>query len=150
MTAKLLEYLSALKRERPALQKMKFLCCFLFLWVIFVRLNPDPDYEFKSGSRDPIKCTFIAGKERYSSRYIYGTEYMGYGISLGNNSPFLRMPVTLYASFIITLIMEGGGGGERENNTNNTGFWWGLYTPKPISNMNEVKMKWFNALGDSG
>ncbi len=56
------------------------------------------------------------------------------------------MPVTLYATFIFT---EGGGGG-RENNTHNKGFWWGLYTPKPISNMNEVKTKWFNALGDSG
>ncbi len=35
----------------------------------------------------------------------------GYRIGLGN-SPFLRMPVTLYATFIITLIMRGGG--ERE------------------------------------
>jgi hypothetical protein len=33
---------------------------------------------------------------------------MGYRIGLGN-SPFLRMPDTLYAMFIITLIMEGGG-----------------------------------------
>ena len=72
---------------------------------------------------------------------------MGYRIGLGN-SPFLRMPVTLYATFIITLLMKGGG--EREKNKKNIGFWWGLYTPKPISNMNEVKMKWFNALGDSG
>jgi hypothetical protein len=38
---------------------------------------------------------------------------MGYRISLGN-SPFLRMPVTLYATFIITLIMEGGGGGREK------------------------------------
>jgi hypothetical protein len=34
---------------------------------------------------------------------------MGYRISLGN-SPFLRMPVTLYETFIITLIMGGGWG----------------------------------------
>jgi hypothetical protein len=38
----------------------------------------------------------------------------GYRIGLGN-SPFLRMPVTLYATFIITLIMKGGG--EREKIT---------------------------------
>ena len=34
---------SALKREHPAVQNMKFLIFFLFLWVIF------------AGSRDPIK-----------------------------------------------------------------------------------------------
>jgi hypothetical protein len=33
---------SALKREHPALQNMKFLN---FLWVIFVLLDPDPDSE---------------------------------------------------------------------------------------------------------
>jgi hypothetical protein len=38
----------ALKREHPALQNMKFLNFFLFLWVIFALLDPDPDSE--SGS----------------------------------------------------------------------------------------------------
>ncbi len=41
----------ALKRERPALSKIKFINFFLFLWVIFALLdriririaNPDPD-----------------------------------------------------------------------------------------------------------
>jgi hypothetical protein len=32
-----------LKREHPALQNMKFLNLFLFLWVIFALLDPDPD-----------------------------------------------------------------------------------------------------------
>ncbi len=68
---------------------------------------------------------------------------MGYRISLKNASNSL-CNVHYYAHY------GRGGGGGRENNTNNTGFWWGLYTPKPISNMNEVNMKWLNALGDSG
>jgi hypothetical protein len=33
---------SALKREHPALQNMKFRNFFLFLWVIFAFLDPDP------------------------------------------------------------------------------------------------------------
>jgi hypothetical protein len=33
---------SALERERPALQNMKFLNFFLLLWVIFAVLDPDP------------------------------------------------------------------------------------------------------------
>ncbi len=37
------EKLSTLKREHPALQNMKILYFFLFLWVIFALLNPDPD-----------------------------------------------------------------------------------------------------------
>ncbi len=32
---------SALKREHPALQYMKFLIFFLLLWVIFALLDPD-------------------------------------------------------------------------------------------------------------
>jgi hypothetical protein len=35
---------SALKREHPALQNMKFLNFFLLLWVFFVLLDPDPEY----------------------------------------------------------------------------------------------------------
>jgi hypothetical protein len=41
-------YRRSLKREHPALQNIKFLNFFLFLWVIFALLDPDPDFE--SGS----------------------------------------------------------------------------------------------------
>jgi hypothetical protein len=34
---------SALKREQPAFQNMKFKNLFLFLWVIFALLGPDLD-----------------------------------------------------------------------------------------------------------
>jgi hypothetical protein len=34
---------SALKREHPVLKNMKILDFFLFLWVIFNLLDPDPD-----------------------------------------------------------------------------------------------------------
>jgi hypothetical protein len=39
---KLQEKPSALKIEHPALQNMKILYFFLFLWVIFALLDPDP------------------------------------------------------------------------------------------------------------
>ncbi len=42
-TFKLQEKPSAFKRDHPALQDMKFLNFFLFLWVIFALLDPDPD-----------------------------------------------------------------------------------------------------------
>jgi hypothetical protein len=49
---------SALKREHPALQNMKFKF-FLFLWVIFALLDPgDPDSKSGSESTDLIKITF--------------------------------------------------------------------------------------------
>ncbi len=57
MRSKLQEKPAARKREHPALQNMKFLDFFLFLWVIFALLVldpiriPDPDPE--SGSRTP-------------------------------------------------------------------------------------------------
>jgi hypothetical protein len=40
--SKLQEKTSALKREHPALQKMKIITFFLCLWVIFALLDPDP------------------------------------------------------------------------------------------------------------
>jgi hypothetical protein len=40
-----LEKPSALKREHPALQKMKFINCFLFFWAIFALLDPDPVFR---------------------------------------------------------------------------------------------------------
>jgi hypothetical protein len=42
MRSKLQEKPAALKREHPALKNMKFLDFFLFLWVIFALLDPDP------------------------------------------------------------------------------------------------------------
>jgi hypothetical protein len=41
-TPKLQEKPSALKREHPVLKNMKILDFFLFLWVIFALLDPDP------------------------------------------------------------------------------------------------------------
>jgi hypothetical protein len=41
---------SALKREHPALQKHENYVLFLFLWVIFALLDPDPQFECRSGS----------------------------------------------------------------------------------------------------
>ena len=46
---KLQEKPSSLRREHPVLKSMKILDFFLFLWVIFALLDPDPDSE--SGSR---------------------------------------------------------------------------------------------------
>ncbi len=43
--SKLQEKPSALKREHPALQKMKFINLLLRLWVIFALLDPDPDTD---------------------------------------------------------------------------------------------------------
>jgi hypothetical protein len=48
---------SALKREHSALQKMKFLIFFLFLWVIFALLDPDSQSEY--GSTDLIESNPI-------------------------------------------------------------------------------------------
>ncbi len=41
-TSKLQEKPSALKREHPALQKMKFINCFIFFWVFFSLLDQGP------------------------------------------------------------------------------------------------------------
>jgi hypothetical protein len=53
-TPKLQEKLSALKREHPELQNIKFLYFFLFLWIIFALLDPDPEtqnvYPYRSRS----------------------------------------------------------------------------------------------------
>ncbi len=46
---------TALKREHPALQNMKFLNFLLDLWLIFALLNPDLDSEYGSGSTDLIE-----------------------------------------------------------------------------------------------
>jgi hypothetical protein len=42
----------ALKREHPALQKIKFISVFIFLWVIFALLDPDPGIPL---TMDPIR-----------------------------------------------------------------------------------------------
>jgi hypothetical protein len=48
---------SAIKREHPALQKMKLIKSFLCLRVIFALVDPDPDRESGSvnGFSDPIE-----------------------------------------------------------------------------------------------
>jgi hypothetical protein len=46
---------SALKREHPALQNIKFLNFFLFLWVIFALPDPDSESGFGYGSTDLIE-----------------------------------------------------------------------------------------------
>ncbi len=53
--SKLQDKPSVLKREHPAVQKMKFITFVLFEWVIFALLDPDPDCEFQSRSREPIE-----------------------------------------------------------------------------------------------
>jgi hypothetical protein len=50
MTPKLQEKPSVHRSEHPALKNMKILDFFLFLWVIFALLDPDPDPQFESGS----------------------------------------------------------------------------------------------------
>jgi hypothetical protein len=45
MMSNLQEKSSALKREHPALQNMKFLNFFLLFWVTFALLYPDPDTD---------------------------------------------------------------------------------------------------------
>jgi hypothetical protein len=50
--SKLQEKPSALKREHPALQKMKFINFFLCLWIIFALLDTDPWTPLKP---DPIR-----------------------------------------------------------------------------------------------
>jgi hypothetical protein len=47
-TFKIQEKPSALKRRHPALQNMKFLHFFQFLWVIFALLDPDPHPDPKT------------------------------------------------------------------------------------------------------
>jgi hypothetical protein len=49
-TPKLQEKPSALTREHSVLKNMKILDFFLFLWVIFALLDPDPQFECRSGS----------------------------------------------------------------------------------------------------
>jgi hypothetical protein len=64
---KLQEKPSALKREHPVLKNMKILDFFLFLWVIFGLLDPDPAPQinadpcgsgsgYGSGSETLLKC----------------------------------------------------------------------------------------------
>jgi hypothetical protein len=49
MMPKLQEKPSALKREHSVLKNTKFLGFFLFLWVIFALLDPDPDPQYECG-----------------------------------------------------------------------------------------------------
>ena len=38
------------QKPHPALENLKFLPCFLFLWVIFALLDPDPADQNQCGS----------------------------------------------------------------------------------------------------
>jgi hypothetical protein len=74
---KLQEKPSALKREHPVLKNMKILDFFLFLWVIFALLDPDPIQQLKlmriHADPDPKPCQRVF--------YIYffgGLECAGY------------------------------------------------------------------------
>jgi hypothetical protein len=51
-TFKLQEKPSILKREHPARKKIKFITCFLFFWVIFALVDPDPGTPL---NLDPIR-----------------------------------------------------------------------------------------------
>jgi hypothetical protein len=55
LVSQLQEKPSALKREHPAIQKLKFIHIFLCLWVIFTVLDPDPECKSGYGFRDPIE-----------------------------------------------------------------------------------------------
>ncbi len=61
--SKLQKKTSALKREHPALQNMKFFNFFLLLWVIFALLDPDPDSE--SGSTNLIELVEYGSNEDF-------------------------------------------------------------------------------------
>ncbi len=58
--SKLQEKTSALKREQPALQKMKFINFFLRLWVFFALLDPDTDPGTPLNP-DPIRIRIQSG-----------------------------------------------------------------------------------------
>jgi hypothetical protein len=58
---KLQEKPSALKREHPALQNMKILYFFIFLWVIFAHLDPDPTTQINADPCGSGSETLFAG-----------------------------------------------------------------------------------------
>jgi len=64
---KLQEKPSALKREHPAIQNMKF-----FLWVIFALLDPEPDPAFQiNADPDPDPQPWLKKKPKlYTGIYI--------------------------------------------------------------------------------
>jgi hypothetical protein len=63
-TPKLQEKPSALKKEHPVLKNIKILDFFLFLWVIFALLNPDPATQINA---DPCRSGYGSGSETYPS-----------------------------------------------------------------------------------
>jgi hypothetical protein len=65
---KLQEKPSALKREHPALHKMKNLSFFLFFGVIFALLDPDPDPAVQINS-DP--CGSGSETQKKSTTYLW-------------------------------------------------------------------------------
>jgi hypothetical protein len=75
--SKLKEKPSALKRDHPALQKMKFIYFVLCLWVIFALLDPDRDCKFGYGSKDPRPIESGFGYRSGSTPLVsrYGTGF---------------------------------------------------------------------------
>ncbi len=55
------EKASALKREHPALQNMKILNFFLYLWVIFALLDPDPATQINTDPCGSVSTTLCTG-----------------------------------------------------------------------------------------
>ncbi len=54
---------SALKREHPSFQKIKFIKCFLFFWVIFILLDPEHCKPLTTGTKkQKTTLKIFAGK----------------------------------------------------------------------------------------
>jgi hypothetical protein len=80
-TSKVQEKPSALKRGHPALQKIKFSNFFLFLWVIFAFLDPNPETPLNSDSIR-IRIHNTAGK-------CWNTSLLGRTFNQGFGSPLI-------------------------------------------------------------
>jgi hypothetical protein len=72
---------SVLKREHPALQNMKILYFFLFLWVIFALLNADPDPDPATqinADPDPDPQPWIFLALHVGADHLYSLSFVGY------------------------------------------------------------------------
>jgi hypothetical protein len=64
---------SALKREHPALQNNKFLIFFLFLWIIFVPQDPNPDPKQTSAFSKSTGIVSNSLPQVIATHYLNGT-----------------------------------------------------------------------------
>jgi hypothetical protein len=85
-TPKLQEKPSALRKEHPVLKNMKILNFFLFLWVIFALLDPDPDPATQ----------FNADPCGYGSGYGSGSETLP---PLTPPSSYVKLISSLHSAF---------------------------------------------------